>query len=232
MASSALDVFEVERSTDNRHFEKIATLAADITLDKINYFTLSLIHIQMCIRDSHNANGISNAFDPLYPGFKDYNNDHINDDFQADGDSDNDGIPNYLDTTFPGRVDSNGDGIDDRFDMDLDGIINMLDLDSDNDGIADVVEAGGVDVNGDGKIDNFTDTDNDGLSQNVDGNNTGARLSGVGLGPVDLDGDGKPSAIDLDSDGDGIPDVVECGGPDAVSYTHLDVYKRQILRWL
>ncbi len=170
----------------------------------------------------HNANGISNAFDPLYPGFKDYNNDHINDDFQADGDSDNDGIPNYLDTTFPGRVDSNGDGIDDRFDMDLDGIINMLDLDSDNDGIADVVEAGGVDVNGDGKIDNFTDTDNDGLSQNVDGNNTGARLSGVGLGPVDLDGDGKPSAIDLDSDGDGIPDVVECGGPDVNNNGRID----------
>ncbi|HSN59749.1 MAG TPA: T9SS type A sorting domain-containing protein, partial [Ferruginibacter sp.] len=170
----------------------------------------------------HNSNGISNAFDLAYTGYKDNNNDHINDDFQADGDSDNDGILNYLDTTFPGRIDSNGDGKDDRFDMDLDGIINMLDLDSDNDGIPDVVEAGGVDTNGDGRIDNYTDTDNDGLSQNVDVNNTGARISGVGLGALDLDGDGKPNAIDLDSDGDGIPDVVEAGGPDTNNNAKID----------
>ncbi len=170
----------------------------------------------------HNTNSISNAFDPLYPGFKDNNNDFINDDFQADGDSDNDAILNYLDTTFPGRVDSNGDGIDDRFDMDLDGIINMLDLDSDNDGIPDVVEAGGVDADGDGKIDNYTDTDNDGLSQNVDINNTGARISGIGLGVLDFDADSKPNTIDLDSDGDGIPDVVEAGGPDANNNAKID----------
>ena len=169
-----------------------------------------------------NGNGISNAFDATYPGFVDNNNDHINDNFQADGDSDNDGILNYLDTNFPGRVDSNGDGIDDRFDMDLDGIINMLDLDSDNDGIPDVVEAGGVDANGDGIIDNYTDTDNDGLSQNVDGNNTGARISGVGLSALDLDGDGRANAIDRDSDNDGIPDVVEAGGPDANNNAIID----------
>ncbi len=160
------------------------------------------------------GDGISNAFDLDYAGFVDYNNDHINDNFQADGDSDNDGIPNYLDTNFPGRVDSNGDGVDDRFDHDLDGIINMLDLDSDNDGIPDVVEANGVDMGGDGAIDNYTDTDNDGLSQNVDGNNTGARISGVGLGVIDLDGDGYPNTIDLDSDNDGIPDIIEVLGPD------------------
>jgi hypothetical protein len=161
-----------------------------------------------------NSNGVINAYDPSYAGFVDNNNDFINDNFQADGDSDNDGIPNYLDTTFPGRVDSNGDGVDDRFDTDKDGIINMLDLDSDNDGIADVVEAYGVDTNGDGKIDNFTDTDGDGLSQNVDGNNTGAYNTGLGLGNIDFDGDGVPNFVDLDSDNDGIPDVVESGGAD------------------
>ncbi|GAB2828723.1 T9SS type A sorting domain-containing protein [Ferruginibacter profundus] len=161
-----------------------------------------------------NSNGVINAYDPTYAGFTDNNNDFINDNFQADGDSDNDGIPNYLDTTFPGRVDSNGDGVDDRFDADKDGIINMLDLDSDNDGIPDVVEAYGVDANGDGKIDGFSDTDGDGLSQNVDGNNTGAYNTGLGLGNIDLDGDGVPNFIDLDSDNDGIPDVVESAGAD------------------
>ncbi len=158
---------------------------------------------------------LTQAFNTAYAGYVDNNNDFVNDNFQADGDSDNDGIPNYLDTDFPGRIDSNGDGVDDRFDFDLDGIINMLDLDSDNDGIPDVVEAGGVDENGDGKLDNFTDTDNDGISQTVDANNTGAKNSGNGLGAVNLDNDTNPNAIDLDSDNDGIPDVVEAEGPDS-----------------
>ena len=162
-----------------------------------------------------NGNGIVNAYDPAYPGFVDNNNDYINDNFQADGDSDNDGIPNYLDTTFPGRIDTNGDGVDDRFDTDLDGKINMLDLDSDNDGIPDVVEAYGVDTDGNGKIDNYIDIDGDGLSDQVDANAVNAYNSGLGLGRPDLDGDGIPNYIDLDSDNDGIPDVVEAGGPDA-----------------
>ncbi len=155
---------------------------------------------------------LTDAFNTGYPGYKDNNGDFVNDDFQADGDSNGDGVLNYLDPTFPGRVDTNGDGVDDRFDFDKDGIINMLDLDSDNDGIPDVVEAGGVDADGDGKIDNYTDTDGDGISQNVDANNTGANNSGLGLGSKDLDGDGLANEFDLDSDNDGIPDVVEAGG--------------------
>jgi hypothetical protein len=164
-----------------------------------------------------NSNGLINAYDPTYAGFVDYNNDYINDNFQADGDSDNDGLVNYLDPTFPGRVDTNLDGIDDRFDNDLDGRINMLDLDSDNDAITDVAEAYGVDVGGNGVIDNFADTDNDGLSDNVDANLSalnGAYNTGLGLGLPNLDGDVVPNFFDLDSDNDGIPDVVEVAGPD------------------
>lgn len=132
------------------------------------------------------------------------------------GDDDADGILNFRDTDFPGGfTDVNGDGVNDRFDADLDGVPNHLDLDSDNDGIPDVVESGGVDANGDGRIDNYTDTDGDGFSQNVDGNNTGAAGSGNGLGAVDTDGDGIPNYLDLDSDNDGIPDVVEVYGTDA-----------------
>ncbi|RYY44418.1 MAG: T9SS type A sorting domain-containing protein, partial [Chitinophagaceae bacterium] len=172
--------------------------------------------------ESYIPAALTNAFNTAYAGYKDINNDHVNDDFQADGDSDNDGIPNYLDPTFPGRIDTNSDGVDDRFDMDKDGIINMLDLDSDNDGIPDVVEAGGVDADGDGRIDNYSDSDNDGLSQQVDLNNIGASGSGNGLGFVDLDGDGRANAIDLDSDGDGIPDVIEVYGTDTNNNAVID----------
>ena len=73
-------------------------------------------------------------------------------------DNDGDGIPDYID------LDDDNDGIPDTVegsgDTDGDGIPDYLDLDSDNDGIADIVESGGTDTDGDGLVDNFTDTDN------------------------------------------------------------------------
>jgi len=161
-----------------------------------------------------NSNGIPNWKDPTYPGYVDNNFDGVNDNFDYGADSDNDGISNFLDTGFPGFVDTNGDGVNDNADKDKDGIPNQFDLDSDNDGIPDVVESYGVDTNGDGIIDNYTDTDADGFSQNVDANNTGVSGSGNGLGAQDFDADGIPNYLDTDSDNDGIPDVVEVGGTD------------------
>lgn len=76
-------------------------------------------------------------------------------DINADADADN--IPNYLDADFAGYTDSNGDGVDDNFDADLDGIPDALDVDSDNDGIPDLVELGGVDADNNGQVDGFTD---------------------------------------------------------------------------
>ncbi len=159
-----------------------------------------------------NSNGIPNWNDPTYPGFVDFNSDGVNDNFDWGADSNNDGIPNYMDPTFTPWVDTNSDGVNDLSDKDLDGIPNQFDLDSDNDGIPDVVESYGVDANGDGIIDNYTDTDNDGFSQNVDANATGVAGSSTGLGAQDFDGDGIPNYLDTDSDNDGIPDVVEVGG--------------------
>ena len=126
-------------------------------------------------------------------------------------DNDGDGIVNWQDADY-GPLNANGCTA--TLDRDGDGIPDHLDLDSDNDAIPDLVEAYGVDTNGDGVIDGFTDTDGDGLSQNVDANNTGAAGSGNGLGFIDLDGDGLPNAQDLDSDNDGIPDIMEVGGTD------------------
>jgi hypothetical protein len=193
------------------------TISCDIDKDKDGIPDFVESNIPAALQDA-DGDGIINAYDTDYPGFVDNNSDFINDNFEADADADGDGILNYNDHDFlwnglPWK-DTNGDNINDYFDSDLDAVINMLDLDSDNDGIPDVVEAGGVDADGDGKIDNYTDTDGDGLSQNVDKNNTGAYNSGVGLGAVDIDGDAVLNEFDLDSDNDGMPDVVEVSGAD------------------
>jgi hypothetical protein len=157
----------------------------------------------------HDNDGIPNWNDTNYPGFVDNNFDGVNDRFDWGADADNDGVANFIDTDFPGFVDSNGDNVNDNADQDLDGIINQYDLDSDNDGLPDVVESYGVDTNGDAIIDNYTDTDGDGFSQNVDANATGVAGSSSGLGAQDFDGDAIPNYLDTDSDNDGIPDIVE-----------------------
>ena len=109
----------------------------------------------------------------------------------TDIDLDDDGIPN----TEEGLGDTDGDGIP-----------NYLDIDSDNDGILDVVEGGdgSLDTNGDGVIDEnddgFTDEDEDGMADASEETPT-----------PDTDGDGIPNYLDIDSDNDGIFDVVEGG---------------------
>ncbi|MFZ1529141.1 MAG: T9SS type A sorting domain-containing protein [Ferruginibacter sp.] len=173
---------------------------------------------------NHDADANLNWNDPQYPGYIDNNLDLFNDNFDPSADSDNDGDPNFYDTDFPGWTDTNGDGVNDNMDMDLDGIPNHLDLDSDNDGISDAIESFGVDANADGRIDNYSDTDNDGFSQNADANNTGVANSGLGLGPLDTDGDLLPNYLDLDSDNDGIPDVREVFGTDADNDGKSDVF--------
>ncbi|MBR9832902.1 T9SS type A sorting domain-containing protein [bacterium] len=95
-------------------------------------------------------------------------------------------------------------------DTDNDGIQNYLDLDSDNDGIPDIIEAGGVDANNDGRVDDNTDTDNDGWANTFDSDNGGSALD-----DADQDGDGIKNRVDLDADNDGIADIVEAGGVDS-----------------
>lgn len=144
---------------------------------------------------------------------------------RLDLDSDNDGIPDIIeaggvDTNNDGRVDddtdTDGDGWANTFDSDnagtalinpdtdLDGIKNYLDLDADNDGIEDIIEAGGVDTDNDGVVDSATDTDTDGWANTFDSDNGGTVLSNP-----DTDGDGLANNIDIDADGDGIVDLIE-----------------------
>ena len=123
------------------------------------------------------------------------------------GDEDGDGIPNYRDVVDNGDdgdgsstnyTNTNGDTIPDIFDTDLDGKPNYVDLDSDNDGIPDVIEA---------------QSTTDFLAPNlVYGADDGVDTAYTnGLTPVDTDSDQIPDFLDTDSDNDGQPDVNETG---------------------
>ncbi|MDT0554269.1 Ig-like domain-containing protein, partial [Urechidicola vernalis] len=87
-------------------------------------------------------------------------------------------------------------------DIDGDGIPNEFDLDSDNDGIYDVIEAGGVDANNNG----LADDDDDNSDNTATG---GIPLSaGEGLVPTTTEG-AHADYIDFDSDEDGCTDANE-----------------------
>lgn len=187
-----------------------------------------------CVTVTLLANQTNNTIDAGFYDDIDDDNDGIIDIVEGHGydalmDCDGDGIPNYLDptpgcATPPGNdiygkpfkpltwTDCDGDGINDFFDFDRDGIIDELDLDSDNDGILDNREARDpkmVDANNDGMVDGV-DNDGDGLLSTADANDN--LYGGPGLTPQDLDRDGLPNYTDLDSDGDGITDLNEATG--------------------
>lgn len=121
-------------------------------------------------------------------------------------------------------------------DTDKDNLVDCLDLDSDADGIPDIVEASGTDADGDGQVDNPTDTDGDGLVDTYDNDDTdGPDVAGCIIGQDcdlresttllldtdangvndndrDSDNDGFPNYIDIDADNDGIVDNTEAQG--------------------
>ena len=115
-----------------------------------------------------------------------------------------------------------------NMDSDDDGVPNTRDIDSDNDGIFDLIEAGLPDSDNNGLADNFTDTDGDGYNDNYDGDvgNDGIAenlLSAAIITGSDSDADGVPNTypiansdntgfpnpFDIDTDDDGIPDNIE-----------------------
>ena len=122
---------------------------------------------------------------------------------EGGGDADSDGILNIFETTPTTIADTDGDGVD-----------NVLDLDSDNDGIADAIEfrpTAGFQPN-DGDVRN-DDADGDGIIDIYDSNdNTTGNFGGsFNAAANDADSDGTPDYLDSDSDGDGINDTIESG---------------------
>ena len=139
-----------------------------------------------------------------------------------DLDSDNDGIYDLiengnsnLDLDQNGQIDSvelndiNFDGRHDAAvnpgDFDGDSVLDFLDLDSDNDGLYDLFEAGiGI---------NTFDVDNDGQMDLgfLDSNMNGAADVTETMIPIDSDANDTPDFIQLDSDSDGCFDADEAG---------------------
>ena len=167
-----------------------------------------------------------------------------------DLDSDNDGIPDNIEaqTTIgfiaPTGTDTDGDGLDNAYDTDNGGTAiiplntdgtdapDYKDLDSDNDGVFDIVESGSglTDANADGKTDGTVGIN--GLDNTLDNGDTFADVNGsfdnsqtdnftdtdsdvnsggdVDFRDADSDNDGVNDDIDIDDDNDGILDIVEC----------------------
>ncbi|WP_282133807.1 hypothetical protein, partial [Cellulophaga baltica] len=179
--------------------------------------TMQLYHFQYCTELDTDNDNIPDHLD------LDSDNDGIPDITEAGGiDTNNDGQIDYPTPGDPmSMTDTNNDGLADEIattplpdeDSDNDGIKNRIDLDSDNDGIPDITEAGGTDTDGDGYLDyptpgdptSMTDTNNDGLADEI---------ATTPLPDEDSDNDGIKDRLDLDSDNDGLPDVTEAGGPD------------------
>jgi gliding motility-associated-like protein len=161
-----------------------------------------------------------------------------------DLDSDNDGITDLVEAGH-GQPDANGDGVIDglpavfgfnglynpiashpdaltavetytRWDWDSDGVPDHDDLDSDNDGINDVAEAGyaSADTNNDGRIGGGTANPPAVTAQGL-ANLIAPAVTNVPIPlPPDEDADNVPNWHDLDSDGDGVWDVTETNLPD------------------
>ena len=147
-----------------------------------------------------------------------------------DIDSDNDGIPDTIEAQGKGfkifsGTDSNKNGLDNAFEPGLTRIntdndvfntfpvvYDLLDLDSDNDGIFDLIESGNttvIDANNDGIIDGLpTAFGTNGLFDRLETSPDSGKLNYT---ISDTDSDGTFNYIDLDSDNDICFDVTEAG---------------------
>ncbi|WP_372753254.1 T9SS type B sorting domain-containing protein [Mariniflexile sp.] len=163
-----------------------------------------------CFRLDTDNDGLENAFDL---------------------DSDNDGIPDFIENTGAlialSGTDNDINGLDDVYnsntsplDTDGDGIPDFYDLDSDNDGIFDLIESGQLGTLSDTNLDGMVDG-NFGVNGWADAAETSPDSNLLGYTLNDLDADGIFSYIDLDSDGDSCSDVIEAGFSDANNDNYL-----------
>lgn len=184
-------IFEIDKDTDG-------DLVADIAdIDDDNDGILDVIEDSTALfGGDSDQDGIADRFD------LDSDNDGIPDIVEAGGaDPDSDGLVAPI-VPFPSNGWNQGAGAG-YLDSDGDGRPNSTDLDSDNDALYDMWEAGYLDPNLNGFHDVIADPDSIGWDTIV-------RLDGQ----RNLDNDSIPARLDLDSDNDGIPNVRERNIPD------------------
>jgi cysteine-rich repeat protein len=175
-----------------------------------------------------NSDGVDDRFDADLDGVPNF----------LDLDSDNDGIPDTIENGGA-NLDADRDGrLDSTTDADADGLVSTADvndasaseatsllatintdtvgapdflsLDADGDGLFDLIEAGGLDADANGKVDGFTDGNGNGLAALVDPDE-----SGMPLATPDTDRDSRFNFQDVDDDGDSIPTRFEAADANA-----------------
>lgn len=145
----------------------------------------------------------------------------------ADNDADGDGTPDFMDPDSDNDGVSDGDELNEPTDMNTDGQAdgdNHNDLDSDDDGIPDMIEYGlgacdngaGADAAGDGELgpdEIAACSASVCIADPCDSDGNGAIESDEFVGGTlpDTDGDGLFDAHELDSDNDGLRDFYESG---------------------
>lgn len=111
-------------------------------------------------------------------------------------------------------------GVSSVCDFDDDGLLDTVDIDSDNDGIPDNVEAqptiGYIPPSNISS--NITDANNNGLDDVYESIMGGTDITQI----EDTDGDGIKDYFDTDSDNDGTPDIEENGQPDVLNNLDVD----------
>jgi gliding motility-associated-like protein len=192
-----------------------------------SYLTTSLSFIQKNLSDLTASKASFSIIATCIP--RDSDGDGVFD--QLDIDSDNDGIPDAIEAQGNNfithtAVDLNKDGLSDAYgngifpvDTDLDasiaGVPDYLDLDSDNDGIYDLVESdsGAIDANNDGVVDGAkSGFGTNGLLSSLE---TLADSGVLKYTIQDTDADGIKNYIEIDSDNDLCYDVIEAGFSDS-----------------
>jgi|GEM_PF-1181408 len=98
------------------------------------------------------------------------------------------------------------------YDFDRDGLPNSLDLDSDGDGVSDLIESGNAlatDTDNDGRVDTggVVSVGANGIPNEVDGNDDSFKTTVTA--PINSAGTDEADFLDIDSDDDGIQDNIE-----------------------
>ncbi len=155
----------------------------------------------------------------------DNDNDGVKD--ELDLDSDNDGIPDFIENdgilVALSGIDADNNGLDDVYDInalpidtDGDSVLDFYDLDSDNDGITDLIETGQLGLLSDTDLNGVVDSGFAfGTNGWIDDAETAPDSNLIGYILNDFDADTIFSYIDADGDGDGCNDVIEAGFSDA-----------------